>query len=118
MEAWETRRKRRWKAGKPKGRTEALEKPLKRRGQEEGNGRTEGQVAGGGTEGDERNRKGSGKDRKRKHKVSTRGTAVGAKRGRAKGNKQEAEYENRERRHGRPGREERGNRGSESGDGH
>ena len=81
-------------------------------------GRTEGQVAGGGTEGDERNRKGSGKDRKRKHKVSTRGTAVGAKRGRAKGNKQKAEYENLEGRHERSGRRERGNRGSESGAGH
>jgi len=33
---------------------------------------------------------------------------VGAKRGRTKGNKQEAEYENRERKHGKPGWEERG----------
>ena len=39
---------------------------------------TGGQVAGGGTEGDERNRKGSGKARKRKQKGSTRGTAVGS----------------------------------------
>ena len=42
-----------------------------RRGQEEGNGRNRGQVAGGGTEADERKRKGSGKYRKRKHEVST-----------------------------------------------
>ena len=36
-----------------------------RRKQEAGNGRNRGQVAGGGEEGDERNRKGSGKSRKR-----------------------------------------------------
>ena len=42
---------------------------------------------------------------------------MGAKRGRAKGNKQRAEYENLEGRHERSGRGERGNRGSESGDG-
>ena len=36
---------------------------------------------------------GKGKARKRKHKGSTGGTAVGAKPGRMKGNKQEAEYE-------------------------
>ena len=33
-----------------------------------------------------------GKGRKRKHKASTGGTAVGAKPGRMKGNKQRAEY--------------------------
>ena len=43
---------------------------------------------------------------------------MGAKRGRAKGNKQEAEYGNLEGWHERLGRRERGNRGSESGDGH
>ena len=43
---------------------------------------------------------------------------MGAKRGRMKGNKQEAEYENLEGRHEKSGRRERGNRGSESGDGH
>ena len=58
-----------------------------------------------------------GKGRRRKRKASTRGTAVGAKRGRTKGNKQEAEYENLEGRHERLGWRERGNRGSESGDG-
>ena len=42
---------------------------------------------------------------------------MGAKPGRMKGNKQEAEYENLEGRHERSGRGERGNRGSESGDG-
>ena len=58
-----------------------------------------------------------GKGRRRKRKASTRGTAVGAKRGRTKGNEQRAEYENLEGRHERSGRGERGNRGSESGDG-
>ena len=42
---------------------------------------------------------------------------MGAKRGRTKGNEQEAEYENLEGRHEKSGRGERGNRGSESGDG-
>ena len=42
---------------------------------------------------------------------------MGAKRGRTKGNKQKAEYENLEGRHERSGWRERGNRGSESGDG-
>ena len=96
----------------------ALRKPLRGGDRKKGKGRTGGQVAGSGEEADERKRTGSGKDRKRKHKVSTRGTAVGAKRGRVKGNKQEAEYENLEGRHERSGRRERGNRGSESGDGH
>ena len=35
---------------------------------------------------------------------------MGAKQGRAKGNKQKAEYRNRERMHGKPGRKERGKR--------
>ena len=43
-------------------------------------------------EADERKQKAREKDRKRKHKVSTGGTAVGAKPGRTKGNKQKAEY--------------------------
>ena len=37
--AWETRRKRRWKTGKPKGKPEALEQHTERQSQEEGNGR-------------------------------------------------------------------------------
>ena len=41
-----------------------------------------------------------------------------AKRGRAKGNEQKAEYRNREGTHERSGGRERGDRGSESGDGH
>ena len=48
------------------------------------------------------------KDRKRKHKVSTCGTAVGAKQGRTKGNEQKAEYENRKTKHGKPGFERTG----------
>ena len=59
-----------------------------------------------------------GKARKREQKGSTGGTAVGAKPGRTKGNKQKAEYENLEGWHEKSGRRERGNRGSESGDGH
>ena len=51
-------------------------------------------------------------------KISTGGTAVGAKPGRMKGNKQKAEYRNLEGRHEKSGRRERGNRGSESGGGH
>ena len=51
---------------------------------------------------------GKGKGRRRKRKASTCGTAVGAKQGRTKGNKQEAEYRNRDRMHGKPGRTERG----------
>ena len=49
---------------------------------------------------------GEGKARKRKHKGSTGGTAVGAKPGRMKGNKQKAEYEEPETkaRETRPGR--------------
>ena len=43
---------------------------------------------------------------------------MGANQGRAKGNKQEAEYKNLEGRHEKSGRRERGNRGGESGDGH
>ena len=65
-------------------------------------------------EADERKQKASRKARKRsgrkeaEKKGSTGGTAVGAKPGRMKGNKQEAEYENRERWHGKPGWKERG----------
>ena len=51
-----------------------------------------------------REREKPGKEAKAEKKGSTSGTAVGAKLGRAKGNEQEAEYENRERRHGKPGR--------------
>ena len=56
--------------------------------------------------------------RKREQKGSTGGTAVGAKPGGMKGNKQKAEYENLEGKHEKSGWRERGNRGSESGDGH
>ena len=44
-----------------------------------------------------------GREAKAEKKGSTGGTAVGAKPGRMKGNKQEAEYENLERKHGKPG---------------
>ena len=60
-EAWETRRRKRWKTGKPKGRTGALEKPLRGEDGKKGKEETESQVAGSGTEADERKRKGSGK---------------------------------------------------------
>ena len=51
---------------------------------------------------------GKGTGRRRKQKASTRGTAVGAKRGRTKGNKQEAEYQNWDGRHEKSGWRERG----------
>ena len=44
-----------------------------------------------------------GKARKREQEGSTGGTAVGAKPGRMKGNKQKAEYEEAEAKHGKPG---------------
>ena len=44
-----------------------------------------------------------GKARKREQKGSTGGTAVGAKSGRMKGNKQKAEYLKTEGKHGKPG---------------
>ena len=56
-----------------------------------------------------------GKDRKRKHKVSTSETAAGAKLGRTKGNEQEAEYLESEAKHGKPGGAEEETPGSESG---
>ena len=46
-------------------------KPLRGEAGKNGKEETEGQVAGGGTEGDERNRKGSGKSRGRERKGST-----------------------------------------------
>ena len=69
-------------------------------------------------EADERKRKSCAGPGGEIQKGITCGTAVGAKLGRMKGNKQEAEYKNLERKHGKPGGGERGNRGSESGDGH
>ena len=51
----------------------------------------------------------------RRKKVITCGTAVGAKQGRAKGNKQEAKYGNREYLNGKPVGVKRGKRGNESG---
>ena len=61
---------------------------MRRRQEERGKEETESQVAGGGREADERKWNGSGKDRERKHKVSTGGTAAGANQGRVKGNQQ------------------------------
>ena len=66
-------------------------------------------------EADERKRKSGTDPGGEIQKGSTCGTAVGAKQGRTKGNKQKAEYLEPERRHGKPGREEGGKRGSESG---
>ena len=51
----------------------------------------------------------------RRKKVITCGTAVGAKQGSAKGNKQKAKYGNRKGLNGKPVRRIRGKRGSESG---
>ncbi len=58
-----------------------------------------------------------GKDRKRKQKVSTSGTAAGAKLGRTKGNKQEAKYIDPDGVNGKPVRTEGESQGSESGNG-
>ena len=55
---------------------------------------------------DERKRKSGVDPRGEIQKGSTSGTAVGAKLGRTKGNKQEAEYTEPEGRHGKPGRGE------------
>ena len=66
---------------------------MRQRREERGKEETEGQVARTGTEVDERKRKEREKARKRKHKGSTGGTAVGAKPGGVKRNKQKAEYE-------------------------
>ena len=74
-------------------------------------------------EANERERKAGGKARKRsgreeaEKKGSTGGTAVGAKPGRMKGNKQEAEYENREQGMGNQAGTNGENRGSVSGSG-
>ena len=65
-----------------------------------------------------REREKPGKEAKAEKKGSTSGTAVGAKLGRMKGNKQKAEYKNLEGRHERSGRRERGKRRSESGSAH
>ena len=61
-------------------------------------------------EADERKRKQgkTPKESRKTEKVSTCGTAVGAKQGRTKGNEQKAEYRNREGRHERSGQRERG----------
>ena len=99
--------------GKQENRKESLKhwnSTLRGKARKKGTEGTEGQVAGIGPEADERKRKERGKYRRRKQKVSTCGTAVGAKQGRAKGNEQKAEYRNRERMHGKPGRKERGKR--------
>ena len=66
---------------------------MRRRREERGKEETGGQVARTGTEADERKQKEREKARKRKQKGSTGGTAVGAKPGGAKRNKQKAEYE-------------------------
>ena len=87
---WEER----GKPGSESGRA-APGKPLRGRSGKNGKEETEGSVARREAEADERKRKRNGKCRKRRgrkepeKKASTRGTAVGAKRGRAKGNIQD-----------------------------
>ena len=99
--------------GKRRGRKEpeCTEGTADRGEREEGkgkNGRLSSQKQ---AEADERKWKAGGKARKRsgrkeaEKKVSTGGTAVGAKPGGTKGNKQEAEYTEPERWHGKSGRE-------------
>ena len=64
---------------------------LRGKARKKGTEGTESQVAGIGTEADERKRKRRGKYRRRKQKVSTCGTAVGAKQGRREKKKQKSE---------------------------
>ena len=66
-------------------------------------------------EADERKRKSSADPGGEIRKGSTCGTAVGAKQGRTKGNKQKAEYLESDGRHGKPGWKEEEEQGSESG---
>ena len=89
-----------------------------RQGQEEGNGRNRRLSSQNRKRSGRKKAEKKGKGRKRKQKASTCGTAVGAKQGRTKGNKQEAKYKNLEGRHERSGQRERGKRGSESGGAH
>ena len=65
-------------------------------------------------EADERKRKSGIDPRGEIQKGSTCGTAVGAKQGRTKGNKQKAKYSESDRMHGKPGRMEEEKRKSES----
>ena len=81
-----------WKQAMRNGDKPAPEEPLPGENGKKGKERAESQVAGTVPEVIERERKGTSQDRKRKHKVSTSGTAAGAKLGGAKGNEQEAEY--------------------------
>ena len=64
-------RKERGEPGKRERRGCTEEATVRRRQEERGKEETESQVAGGGREADERKQNGSGKDRERKHKVST-----------------------------------------------
>ena len=66
-------------------------------------------------EGNESERKPSVDPRGENQKGSTCGTAVGAKQGRTKGNKQKAEYLESDGMHGKPGRKKEEKRRSESG---
>ena len=66
-------------------------------------------------EADERKRKSGTDPRGEIQKGSTCGTAVGAKQGRTKGNKQKAEYLESGGKHGKPGWKEEERQGSESG---
>ena len=63
---------------------------------------------------DERKRKSGIEPRGEIQKGSTCGTAVGAKQGRTKGNKQKAQYLESAGMHGKPGRKKEEKRGSES----
>ena len=86
-----------------------------RQDQEEGKGRNRGLSSQNRKRSGRKKAEKKGKGRKRKQKASTCGTAVGAKQGRTKGNKQKAEYRNREGKHERSGWTERGKPRSESG---
>ena len=99
-----------WKQAGQK-RKKAPEEPPTGENGKKGKERTEGQVVRTGTEWTKES-EGKGKARKRKQKGSTSGTAVGAKLGRMKGNKQKAEYEETKVKHGKLGRTEVEKQGS------
>ena len=107
------------KSGKPKGEPKHRESHCEAGTERKGNGRNRKLSS---QEPEEKRTKESRKEGEKvgaqKAKTSTCGTAVGVKQGRAKENKQKAEYKNQERMHGKPGRKEWGNRGSESRNGH
>ena len=101
--------------GEAERKNRSTEKATVRQDQEEGTGRNRRLSSQNRKRSGRKKAEKKGKGRKRKQKASTCGTAVGAKQGRMKGNKQKAKYQNREGKHERSGWRERGKPRSESG---